>query len=153
MPTALHKTINLKPMGRNMLLISTRSLALYKTVFFYTTTWETAIQACIVSLLHSGKCSDILQASFRIKCSSEVLVEKQQLSFLTHLGQGWHYEQGRQPIPDDFLRLARHCSQRMKSTAPSPLGSGSFHSSQEKPYTTSYAKNCLTDPTLRCPRM
>lgn len=44
------------------------------------------------------------------------------------LGQGWHCEWVRQPIPGDFLRLARHCSQRMKSAAPSPLGSGSFHS-------------------------
>lgn len=48
---------------------------------------------------------------------------------LAGLGQGWHCEWVRQPTLDDSLRLARHCSQRMKSAAPSPLGSGSFHSS------------------------
>lgn len=48
---------------------------------------------------------------------------------LAGLGQGWHCEWVKQPTPGDSLRLARHCSQRMKSAAPSPLGSGSFHSS------------------------
>lgn len=59
----------------------------------------------------------------------QLSIEIQWLSLTTHLGQGWHCEWVRQPTLDDSLRLARHCSQRMKSAAPSPLGSGSFHSS------------------------
>lgn len=48
---------------------------------------------------------------------------------LASLEQGWHCVWVRQPSPGDSPRLARHCSQRMRSAAPSPLGSGSFHSS------------------------